>query len=71
MSESNLAIKARLLKDAILETDRFKGKAWEAYLSITKEDALPIEEQRYSIHELAAAKRASMDLTRALSKLRR
>lgn len=54
------------IKDAIDEARRFVNAAEIAYLALSKED----ERFHHSI-SFAAAKRASMDLTRALTKIRK
>ena len=59
---------ARLLEiqEAIKEAERFVAKAKAAHMALVSE-----EESFYHSHSFAAAKRASMDLTKALAKVRK
>lgn len=63
MNQWKLKQRKRLI-DAMYEENRFIGKAQAAADEIEAED-------EYTNKQFAAAKRASMDLTRALADLRR
>ena len=54
------------IRAAIDEARRFVNAAEIAYLALSKED-----ERFYHSKSMAAAKRASMDLTRALARIRK
>lgn len=70
MSESALSIRAGMLKEAMIEAERFLKVAREAMGAILREECKPAGDRKSQLIELASAKRASLDLTRKLAAFR-